>query len=340
GTSNSFSWSSSDTWKKSSVFLSLPFTHKSYKLEKHAPIVQIDFYHRDLVEVILPDIVTRYCQISPFGHSTICRFWNDVSAMQSFAARDFEDLLQAIEQAIQETIEDEELPPTNPEEHHYISKTKQTPLNLFQWIKDHEKDPAIMNFKYKFNEHLLICLLPSNTEITDQNHGNMIYEHKTLCINYTTYDNQRDQDTLNPQWQLDVMVVADNDVHPYWYFRIVKIFHALVQLNESGQEFQRVEFLWGWWYGFDDDAKSGFAAKQCYQIGFVEGADTFGFVNPADVLYNLETQYQEESTSESEEEEDPYEEIPEENEEMSEEEDEENEDENNLFDDFLGYAGL
>ncbi|KAG5730759.1 hypothetical protein E4T56_gene3494 [Termitomyces sp. T112] len=55
---------------------------------------------------------------------------------------------------------------------------------------------------------------------------------------------------------------------------------------------------------------------------------------------NLETQYQEESTSESEEEEDPYEEIPEENEEMSEEEDEENEDENNLFDDFLGYAGF
>ncbi|KAG5727382.1 hypothetical protein E4T56_gene11925 [Termitomyces sp. T112] len=55
---------------------------------------------------------------------------------------------------------------------------------------------------------------------------------------------------------------------------------------------------------------------------------------------NLETQYQEESTIESEEEEDPYEEIPEENEEMSEEEDEENEDEKNLFDDFLGYAGL
>ncbi|KNZ75394.1 hypothetical protein J132_03434 [Termitomyces sp. J132] len=115
------------------------------------------------------------------------------------------------EQAIQETIEDEELPPTNPEEHHYISKTKQTPLNLFQWIKDHEKDPAIM------------------------------------C-------------------------------HPYWYFRIVKIFHALVWLNESGQE-------WGQWYGVDDDAKSGFAAKCCYRIGFVEGEDTFGFVNPADVLH-------------------------------------------------------
>ncbi|KNZ76393.1 hypothetical protein J132_10503, partial [Termitomyces sp. J132] len=143
----------------------------------------------------------------------------------------------------------------------------------------------VKNFQYKLNEHLLICLLPSNTEITDQNCGkliirdNMIYEHKTLCVNYTTYD----QDTLNPWQQSDVMALADNNVHPYW-FRIVRIFHAIVQLNESGHEFQQIEFLWGCWYGFNNDAKSGFAAKHCYQIGFVEGQEAFGFVNPADVL--------------------------------------------------------
>ncbi|KNZ74465.1 hypothetical protein J132_06844, partial [Termitomyces sp. J132] len=286
-------------------------------------IQMLHTYEPNHIEELDCRLYTPYCQISPFGHSTICKFWstickfwNDLSAMQSFAARDYEDLLQnagpcfeglfgeqehkhvkafyaqtnknqfegqsrAIEQAIQETIEEEELPPTDPEEHHYISKTKQIPLNLFQWIKDHEKDLAIMNFKYKLNEHLLICLLPFNTEIADQNHGkliirdNMIYEHKTLCINYPTYDNQHDQDTLNPQWQSDVMVVADNNVHPYWYFRIVKIFHALVQLNESEQR-GLMEL--------DDNAKSGFAAKCCYQIGFVEGEDTFGFVNLADVL--------------------------------------------------------
>ncbi|KAG6895704.1 hypothetical protein C0995_012322 [Termitomyces sp. Mi166 len=106
---------------------------------------------------------------------------------------------RAMEQAIQETIEDEELPPTDPEKHHYISKTRQTPLNLLKWVKDHANDPAI-------------------------------------------------------------------------------------KLNESGQEFQQMEFLWGQWYGLDDDAKSGFAAKRCYQIDFFKGEDAFGFVNPADIL--------------------------------------------------------
>ncbi|KNZ72822.1 hypothetical protein J132_01814, partial [Termitomyces sp. J132] len=51
-TSESLPWLSSDVWRKSSVFLPLPFTHKSYKSEKHAPTIQICFYHRDLVEVI------------------------------------------------------------------------------------------------------------------------------------------------------------------------------------------------------------------------------------------------------------------------------------------------
>ncbi|KAH0590079.1 hypothetical protein H2248_000255 [Termitomyces sp. 'cryptogamus'] len=44
-TSESLPWLSSDVWRKSSVFLPLPFTHKSYKSEKHAPTIQIHFYH-------------------------------------------------------------------------------------------------------------------------------------------------------------------------------------------------------------------------------------------------------------------------------------------------------
>ncbi|KAG6913513.1 hypothetical protein DXG01_006243, partial [Tephrocybe rancida] len=36
----------------------------------------------------------RYRRVPPFGRSTICRFRNDVSAMKSLAARDFEDLVQ------------------------------------------------------------------------------------------------------------------------------------------------------------------------------------------------------------------------------------------------------
>ncbi|KAG6860911.1 hypothetical protein C0995_006165, partial [Termitomyces sp. Mi166 len=127
----------------------------------------------------------------------------------------------------------------------------------------------------------------------DKAHGNliikdqMIYEHKTLQVNYTTYDNQHDQDTINPGQQSDVMVLADDDdkdSHPFWYFCIVKIFHTSVQFIGQNQPFEKMEFLWGRWYGVDDEIKSGFGHKWMYQIGFVAGDDAFGFISPGDVL--------------------------------------------------------
>ncbi|KAG5329110.1 hypothetical protein C0989_010024 [Termitomyces sp. Mn162] len=75
---------------------------------------------------------------------------------------------------MKDIIEEEVLPPTNPQDHHYILKTRQSSINLLQWAKDYQDDPAIKNFTFK-----LVDL------IKDQ----MIYEHKTLWINYTTYDN-------------------------------------------------------------------------------------------------------------------------------------------------------
>ena len=84
------------------------------------------------------------------------------------------------------------------------------------------------------------------------------------------------------------MVLADNDSsHPYWYAQVVSIFHAMVRLNRpqmAFREFRRIEFLWVRWYGLDTTAKSGFAARRMYQVGFVEGDDAFGFIDPADVL--------------------------------------------------------
>ena len=47
-----------------------------------------------LVSQTNTDKLSRYCQISPFGCSTIRKFRNDVSTMKNLAARDFEDLLQ------------------------------------------------------------------------------------------------------------------------------------------------------------------------------------------------------------------------------------------------------
>jgi len=52
-----------------------------------------------------------------------------------------------------------------------------------------------------------------------------IYQHK---VNYTTYNARRSQDSLNPCTHGDIMVLSWDDSHPYWYARIMGIFHAMV----------------------------------------------------------------------------------------------------------------
>ncbi|KAG6809456.1 hypothetical protein H0H92_016160 [Tricholoma furcatifolium] len=218
------------------------------------------------------------------------QFENQIAQQERRVARS-----RAIEHAAShEVVEEEELPQSKPDEHHYISQTKHTPLNLLKWTKENEADPAVYNFATKLVEHLLRRLVPQ-PDMQENHRGlqviirdNIIYEHKTLRINYTTYDNRREQDTINPNRHSDVMFLAneeDPEAHPYWYFRIIKIFHALVRLNRPGQQFQRVEFLWGRWYGLDHQVQSGFSAKRMHQIGFLEGNEAFEFANPSDVIH-------------------------------------------------------
>ena len=123
-------------------------------------------------------------------------------------------------------------------------------------------------------------------------HNNRIYCHKTLRINFTTYDCRRDQDTINPRTRSDVMVLANEDedsenTHPYWYARVIGIFHAMVRRVGSATTFEQMDFLWVRWYGFDTHARSGFKARRLHQIGFLnshEDTGAFGFIDPSDVI--------------------------------------------------------
>jgi len=86
---------------------------------------------------------------------------------------------------------------------------------------------------------------------------NTIYEHKFLRVNYTTYDLRREQDSINPRTHPDVMVLSGetaedtDDAHPYWYARVIGIYHARVRhigpLSKSSEP-QRLEFLRVRWY--------------------------------------------------------------------------------------------
>jgi hypothetical protein len=106
---------------------------------------------------------------------------------------------------------------------------------------------------------------------------NEIYSHQRLHVNYTSYDLQRGQDSLNPRTTAYFMVLGceNEDIpnpHPYWYGRIIKIFHAVI-IHTGPQSHSTkpkvMEFLWVRWLGRDMeiDYQEGWTTRRLPRIG-------------------------------------------------------------------------
>lgn len=125
---------------------------------------------------------------------------------------------------------------------------------------------------------------------------NKIFSHSVLRVNYTTYDVRRAQDSINPRTsRRDVMLLAhddqtQDDSHPYWYARVLGIFHTWV--IHSGPQSKhlharKMEFLWIRWLGPEPCRRSGWNALRLDRIGFVgaeHASPSFGFLDPASVM--------------------------------------------------------
>ncbi|KAI0090930.1 hypothetical protein BDY19DRAFT_886849 [Irpex rosettiformis] len=79
------------------------------------------------------------------------------------------------------------------------------------------------------------------------------------------------------------------DSHPYWYARVLGVFHANVRYLGEGstsREFERVEFVWIRWFGRDQNMLGGFAARRLHCVGFVdaESGGAFGFLDPSLII--------------------------------------------------------
>lgn len=122
-----------------------------------------------------------------------------------------------------------------------------------------------------------------------------MYLHKVLRVNYTTYDMRRGQDSINPRTHPNIMLLAHEDdgeagEHPYWYARVLSLFHVHARLASSfpcvPDKVEKLDVLWVRWYGRDSTAPGGFETRRLHRIGFVphDNPYAFGFVNPASVL--------------------------------------------------------
>ncbi|KAG2029536.1 hypothetical protein BDR03DRAFT_825481, partial [Suillus americanus] len=137
----------------------------------------------------------------------------------------------------------ERLPHTDPRVHYHISNGARHFLSISQWLRKNDGDPAFTEFLPRLKDHILARLLGHDYDGDEVSFSSAqrsqlmlvndrIYRHKVIRINYTTYDLRREQDSLNSRTHADIMVLSHEDDeangHPYWYARIIGVFHALV----------------------------------------------------------------------------------------------------------------
>ena len=125
----------------------------------------------------------------------------------------------------------------------------------------------------------------------------MLFSHKVLRVQYTTYDMRRAQASLNPRSHADFMALApsspdtrDSD-HPFVYGRLIGIFHAYVKYlgpgaSTSHGDYRQVDFIWVRWFQRDNSFEGGLDAQRLHRFQFVRSSSpgAFEFFDPADVL--------------------------------------------------------
>ncbi|KAJ7215822.1 hypothetical protein GGX14DRAFT_359390, partial [Mycena pura] len=109
-----------------------------------------------------------------------------------------------------------------------------------------------------------------------------LYTHKTMRINYTTYDLQRDQDTINPRRNRYLMVLSQDDEHPFLYAEVISILHANIGHPDLPGGLERMEFLYVRWLDLDPSHLGGMDTKRLHRVKYLDhnNGDAFGFLDP------------------------------------------------------------
>ncbi|KAI0749293.1 hypothetical protein C8Q80DRAFT_1100762 [Daedaleopsis nitida] len=208
----------------------------------------------------------------------------------------------------------EQLARASPSDHYFVSQSRRTPIHLRTWVSQHRNDLAVKGFIPQLYEHLAAQMLGGDSlyakgdEFTrEQLNGirileDRIYQHKYVRINYTTYDMRREQDVIHPRRQADIMVPSPewDEGSPYWYARVLGVFHAHVSYQgpDSDQALHKwhdFDFLWVRWYtreaAKDEDSSPppfGFEHRCQPRLQFIDANDQanapFSFVDPDDVI--------------------------------------------------------
>lgn len=129
-------------------------------------------------------------------------------------------------------------------------------------------------------------------------HNDRLFKHNLFKVNYTTYDIRRDRDVVNPKTpQRDIMglLSPESGGHPFWYARVLGVYHANVVYVGPGMldyRSHRMEFLWVRHFEVVHDAPIGWSALDRVRFLPMVRRDqisqgkpqAFGFIDPSHVL--------------------------------------------------------
>ncbi|KAI0691874.1 hypothetical protein C8T65DRAFT_533253, partial [Cerioporus squamosus] len=179
-----------------------------------------------------------------------------------------------------------------------MGQSERHQVDLYNWLDANDGDPACEDFIPRLKNHLMARKLgmPDEEGVPEEYRDSLrirndvLWEHKTVQLCYTTYDMRRDQDTSNPRTHPDILLLTsqdDDDDFPFAYAHVVRIFHADVRYTgpgSTGKQWEHIEFLWVRWFSRDPtDTHSGFRHRRLPRITF-NSDPPFGFVDPACVL--------------------------------------------------------
>jgi hypothetical protein len=164
----------------------------------------------------------------------------------------------------------------------------------------HYTHNGYQNFFPKLKDHILYRLRKLDISYCDHSFtdeernsviipDNTIYSVQTMQVHYTTYDMRREYDTVNPRTHPDVMVLSGEVIpkHPYWYARVLAVYHMETWLSDGGEPVKRhLEALWVRWLAPLQDHQSGVKHARLPKVAFVEESDVdaFGFLDPGQVI--------------------------------------------------------
>ena len=123
--------------------------------------------------------------------------------------------------------------------------------------------------------------------------GGHLYQHNVFRINYTIYNVNHGQENFNLNSQhSDIIMLAENcesqvALHPFCYAWIIGIYHANVQYIGPGLKdynAHQLDFLHVQWFKLVPPNAQCRVALDMLWLFPTHTKDTYGFVDPADVL--------------------------------------------------------